>query len=81
MATASTTPQRKKKETHVLPRRGQIKAQIFASMVKAVVSAPSKVKEVLRKNKGEGSDGKSSSSTTTTPPQSGYNSEGSGEIS
>ncbi|XWS53226.1 hypothetical protein CRYUN_Cryun11dG0139700 [Craigia yunnanensis] len=80
MATASTTPQRKKKETQFPPRRGQIKAHIFESLVKTVVSAASKAKEALGKNK-EGSDGKSSSSTTTTPPQSGYNSEGNGDIS
>ncbi|XVE59146.1 hypothetical protein DITRI_Ditri05aG0022200 [Diplodiscus trichospermus] len=81
MATASTNTQRKKKETQVPPRRGQIKAQIFESMVKTVVSAASKAKEALGKNKGDGSDGRCSSSTTTTPPQSGYNSEGNGDIS
>ena len=81
MATAYTTPQRKKKEMQIPLRRGQIKAQIFESMVKTVISAASKAKESLGKGKGEGSEGKSSSSTTTTPPQSGYNSEGNGEIS
>lgn len=71
MATASTTPQGKNKETLFPPRRGQIKAQIFGTVVKAVVSAVSKAK------KGEDSDGTSTStSTTTTPQQSGYNSEG-----
>ncbi|XWS74230.1 hypothetical protein CRYUN_Cryun02cG0197900 [Craigia yunnanensis] len=79
MGTASTNPQRKK-ERQFPPRRGQIMAQIFESMVKTVVSAASKSKETLRKNEGEGSDGKSSS-TTTTPPQSGYNSERNGDIS
>ncbi|XVF05625.1 hypothetical protein REPUB_Repub05bG0188900 [Reevesia pubescens] len=77
MATDST----KKKETQFPPRRGQIKAQIFESMVKTVVSVASKAKEALGKNKVERSDGKSSSSTTTTPPQSAYNSEGNGDIS
>ncbi|XP_021278895.1 uncharacterized protein LOC110412628 [Herrania umbratica] len=80
MATASTTPQRKK-DRNLPPRRGQVKAQIFESVAKTVVSAASKAKQALGKNKGEGSDGKSTSSTTTTPPQSGYNSEGNGDIS
>ncbi|XWS71770.1 hypothetical protein CRYUN_Cryun03dG0167200 [Craigia yunnanensis] len=51
MATASTNPQRKKKETRFPPRRGQIKAQIFESLVKTVVSAASKAKEALGKTK------------------------------
>ena len=49
MATASTTPQRKRKETQFPPRRGQIKAHIFESMVKTVVSAASKAKEAQGK--------------------------------
>ncbi|XWS28921.1 hypothetical protein CRYUN_Cryun25bG0113400 [Craigia yunnanensis] len=81
MATAYTTPQWKKKEKQIPPRRGQIKAQIFESMVKTVSSAASKAKEALRKSKEEGNEGKSSSSTTTNPPQSGYNSEENGGIS
>ncbi|XVE59145.1 hypothetical protein DITRI_Ditri05aG0022100 [Diplodiscus trichospermus] len=48
MATASTNSQRKK-ETQVPPRRGQIKAQIFESMVRTVFSAASKAKEALGK--------------------------------
>ena len=50
MATA-TNPQRKKKKTQFPPRRGQIKAQIFESMAKTVVSAASKAKEALGKTK------------------------------
>lgn len=81
MATASNDSQRKKKERQFPPRRGQIKAQIFRSMVKTVVSAASKAEEALGKNKGKGSDGKSCSSATTTPPESGYNTEGNSDLS
>ncbi|XVF46418.1 hypothetical protein PTKIN_Ptkin03bG0025000 [Pterospermum kingtungense] len=81
MATPTDDHPQRKKETQFPPRRGKIKAQIFESIIKTMVSAASKAKEVLGKNRGEGSDGKNSSSTTTTPPQSGYNSEGNGDIS
>ncbi|OMO91437.1 hypothetical protein COLO4_18387 [Corchorus olitorius] len=77
MATAPTYPQRKNRETSLPPKRGQVKAQIFESMAKTVVSAF----KAFVGNKGEGSDGKSSSSATTTPPESGYNSAGNGDIS
>ncbi|PPS01720.1 hypothetical protein GOBAR_AA18945 [Gossypium barbadense] len=49
--------------SQVPPRRGQIKAQIFESMVKAIASAASKA---MGKNKGEGGG---SASTTITPKQ------------
>ncbi|PPR91487.1 hypothetical protein GOBAR_AA29200 [Gossypium barbadense] len=75
----ATCPEKtKKKKTQFPPRRGRVKAQIFESIVKTVVSAASKTKEEMGKNKSEGCDGKScsSSSTTSTPPQSGYTCEG-----
>ncbi|MBA0594653.1 hypothetical protein Gorai_011551 [Gossypium raimondii] len=80
----ATCPEKtKKKKTQFPPRRGRVKAQIFESIAKTVVSAASKTKEEMGKNKSEGYDGKScsSSSTTSTPPQSGYTSEGNGHIS
>ncbi|TYH16301.1 hypothetical protein ES288_A05G106400v1 [Gossypium darwinii] len=80
----ATCPEKtKKKKTQFPPRRGRVKAQIFESIVKTVVSAASKTKEEMGKNKSEVCDGKScsSSSTTSTPPQSGYTCEGNGHIS
>ncbi|KAK8641536.1 hypothetical protein V6N13_010934 [Hibiscus sabdariffa] len=81
MASASTAPERKNKVTQFPPRRGGVKAHIFKSIAKTVASAASKAREAMAKNKGEGSDGKSSSSGTSTPPQSGYGSEGNGHMS
>ncbi|GMI92077.1 hypothetical protein HRI_002877000 [Hibiscus trionum] len=83
MASASAVPERKnkKKVTEFPPRRGQVKAQILKSIAKTVASAASKAREAMAKNKGEGSDGKSSSSGTSTPPQSAYVSEGNGHMS
>ncbi|KAE8656846.1 Detected protein of unknown function [Hibiscus syriacus] len=73
----------KKKVTRFPPRRGQVKAQIFESIVKSVASVASKgkAKEAMAKNEAEDNDGKSSSSGTSTPPQSGYASQGNGHVS
>ncbi|KAE8734448.1 Detected protein of unknown function [Hibiscus syriacus] len=83
MASGSTCQERKNKRkvTQFPPRRGHVKAQIFGSIVKSVVSVASKAKEATAKNKGEGSDGKSSSSGTSSSHQSGYFSEGNGHAS
>lgn len=56
-------------EARVVPKRGQIKAKIFAEVAKKFKAAVS----VVRK-KEEGST--TSSSATTTPPRSAYTSEG-----
>ncbi|TKY48482.1 hypothetical protein E2542_SST25901 [Spatholobus suberectus] len=66
----SSTPQRKK--ASLPPKRGQIKAQIFNSLVNSVTSTIAKTGESLRNVIGNGGG---SGSATSTPPPSGYNSE------
>ncbi|KAJ7980937.1 Transcriptional regulator like [Quillaja saponaria] len=68
------------KETIVQPpKRGQIKAQIFESLVKSVTSMASKAGEPLGQNRAEaggggGLDG-NSASTFSTPLLTAYNSD------
>ncbi|GMP89121.1 hypothetical protein CsSME_00040824 [Camellia sinensis var. sinensis] len=61
------------------PKRGQIKAQIFASCVHKIASITSKAGEALGKIRsgggGRGGSG-SGSFTSGTPPPSTYNSDG-----
>ncbi|KAG6629309.1 hypothetical protein CIPAW_14G075900 [Carya illinoinensis] len=63
----------KKKNSSFPPRRGQIKAQIFGSIAKKVVSTASKVGAALEKIRGEDRSGGNSASST--PPSSAYNSD------
>lgn len=70
MATASLTP-KEKKNTSFPPRRGLIKRQIFAKLVKVVVNKASKP-GARGKNRAE--DG-GESSASQTPPPSAYNSD------
>lgn len=80
MATSSLTPEENKKKKNNLnvvsfpdlPRRGQIKAQIFNVFIKSVVSTVSKAGESIGKFSGNGGAGGSASST---PPHSAYNSD------
>ncbi|KAL7173576.1 hypothetical protein ACSBR2_032937 [Camellia fascicularis] len=64
------------------PKRGQIKAQIFASCVNKIASITSKAGEALGKNRsgggrgGGGGGSGSGSFTSGTPPPSTYNSDG-----
>ncbi|KAK4606268.1 hypothetical protein RGQ29_000501 [Quercus rubra] len=67
--TSSSTPQ--KENSKLPPKRGQIKARIFESFVKKVVSTASK----LVKIGGKGGCSESSASSKSTPPSSAYNSE------
>ncbi|EXC33215.1 hypothetical protein L484_011192 [Morus notabilis] len=65
MASISPTNEKKKKETSIPPKRGQIKAQIFESLVKTVVSMAS----------GAGAHSATGeTSASTAPPPSSYNS-------
>lgn len=76
METGSSTPQEKKTASFP-PRRGQIKAKIFESLVKAVTNMTSKP-EAQGKNRGEGSGGGGSASTTSPP--SAYSSDANSDI-
>lgn len=76
METGSSTPQ-EKKTASFLPRRGQIKAKIFESLVKAFTNMTSKP-EAQGKNRGEGSGGGGSASTTSPP--SAYSSDANSDI-
>ncbi|KAG4945310.1 hypothetical protein AAZX31_15G042500 [Glycine max] len=69
----SETPQRKK--ASLPPKRGQIKAQIFTSLVNSVASTISKTGESLRNVIGNGVNSGSGYASSTPPPSSGYNSE------
>lgn len=89
MASASTNPE-KKRNASLPPKRGQIKAQIFESLVETVVSAVSRVGEALGRIRGEGSSSSGGSSVTLTPPEStasstphpsAYNSDGTADVS
>lgn len=64
------TPQKIKGETRVPPRRGKIKAQIFESLYKTVVSAASKAFGGNRRD----------SNDSATPPLSTYNSDGNADL-
>ncbi|KAK2643249.1 hypothetical protein Ddye_025012 [Dipteronia dyeriana] len=77
MATVPPTPQKKKNERTLPPKRGKIKAKIFETLVNKVVGTTSKAdgRGAAEKNGGEGSD-----SATTTPPPSAYNSDANSEI-
>ncbi|RDX96567.1 hypothetical protein CR513_20760, partial [Mucuna pruriens] len=66
----SNTSERKK--ASLPPKRGQIKAQVFNSLVNSVASAISKTRESLRNVIANGGG---SGSASSTPPPSGYNSE------
>ncbi|KAH7863797.1 hypothetical protein Vadar_022130 [Vaccinium darrowii] len=55
------------------PKRGQIKARIFESLVKTISSVASKTGEKLGMTQGEGGGG--SSSASNSPPPSTYNSD------
>lgn len=73
----SGTPQKKK--SNLPPKRGQIKAQIFSSLVDSVSSTISKtgesIRNVFEKSGGDSGSGSASASSASTPPPSGYNSE------
>ncbi|KAK1586786.1 hypothetical protein Q3G72_006133 [Acer saccharum] len=76
MATVYSTPQKRKSERNFPPKRGKIKAKIFETLMKKVVSVASKASgRAAEKNRGEGSD-----SATATPPPSAYNSEANSDI-
>ncbi|GMP89122.1 hypothetical protein CsSME_00040825 [Camellia sinensis var. sinensis] len=79
----ATTPSNPPKS--LPPKRGQIKAQIFASCVHKLASITSKAGEALGKigsggggggGGGGGSGNGRGSSTSGTPPPSTYNSDG-----
>ncbi|KAG2673667.1 hypothetical protein I3843_13G090100 [Carya illinoinensis] len=74
-----TSNTEQKKSTSFPPRRGQVKAQIFESLAKKVVSAVSKVGEALGMNRGN--DGNGGASASSTPPPSSYNSDVNSDIS
>ncbi|KAF5751509.1 hypothetical protein HS088_TW02G00523 [Tripterygium wilfordii] len=61
------------------PKRGKIKAQIFESMVKKVVSVFSDAGVAPRENKEE--TGKGGGSASVSPPPSAYSSDGNTDIS
>jgi len=67
MATNNSTTDHNRKPS-LPPRRGQIKAQIFSSLVKFVVTSFSKDEQ----DKGDDNGGASAKST---PPPSDYNSD------
>ncbi|KOM44234.1 hypothetical protein LR48_Vigan05g183900, partial [Vigna angularis] len=71
----SGTPQKKK--SNLPPKRGQIKAQIFSSLVDSVSSTISKTGESILNvfGKSGGDSGSASASSASTPTPSGYNSE------
>ncbi|KAM1277098.1 hypothetical protein ACFX2I_029511 [Malus domestica] len=76
METTSSTPQKNKTTTFpAIPRRGQIKLQIFGNLVKAVSNMTSKP-GAQGKNRGEGGGG----SASTTPSPSAYNSDANSDI-
>ena len=62
------------------PKRGQIKAQIFESLTKTVVSRASKLGKAVGRIIGEGGSG-SGGSASSTPPPSAYNSDGNSDVS
>ncbi|KAJ0021068.1 hypothetical protein Pint_32258 [Pistacia integerrima] len=66
------TPQKTKREKSFPPKRGKIKAKIFASLYKTVVSAASRA---FAGNRGDGTD-------SATPPlsSSAYNSDANSEL-
>ena len=69
-----------KKSTRLPPQRGQVKAQIFESVVNTVVSVVSIVREkIVGRIRGEGGSGGNSASST--PPPSSYNSDGNSDSS
>ncbi|KAB2606776.1 hypothetical protein D8674_006493 [Pyrus ussuriensis x Pyrus communis] len=76
METGSSASQEKKAAT-CPPRRGQIKAKIFESLVKAVTNMTSKP-GAQGKNGGEGSGGGGSASTTSPP--SAYSSDANSDM-
>lgn len=81
MATGSPSPL-KKGNSGLPPKRGQIKAQIFESLKKAVLSVASKSGETLGIRRSSGGHGDASgSSASATPPPSGYNSDWNSDIS
>jgi hypothetical protein len=64
------------------PKRGQIKAQIFESLAKTVVSRASKLGKAVGRIIGEGGSGSGSGgSASSTPPLSAYNSDGNSDVS
>ena len=81
MATGSPSPL-KKGNSGLPQKRGQIKAQIFESLKKAVLSVVSKSGETLGIRRSSGGHGDASgSSAPATPPPSGYNSDWNSDIS
>ncbi|KAM0999649.1 hypothetical protein ACFX15_006143 [Malus domestica] len=74
METASSMSQ-EKKTTRFPPRRGKIKAEVFESIVKAVVKRASKPAG-QEKNREEGGG----NSASTTPPPTAYNSDANSDI-
>jgi hypothetical protein len=76
MATASANTEKKSNGSFDIPKRGQVKAQMFDSLAKTLVSAASKVGKALG-----GAAGSGGNSAATTPPPSAYNSDGNSDIS
>jgi hypothetical protein len=66
----ASTPQKEK--ANFPPKRGNIKAQIFNSMIKFVASSISR--DGKSKENGDNKEG-GGGSTTSTPPPSAYNSD------
>ncbi|CAK9172945.1 unnamed protein product, partial [Ilex paraguariensis] len=73
MANISSNPPQTQ-TTNLPPKRGQIKAQIFESLMGTVVSVTSKVGEALRRWARDGGGGGSSASASSPP--SAYCSDG-----
>ncbi|KAI8573775.1 hypothetical protein RHMOL_Rhmol01G0302200 [Rhododendron molle] len=63
-----------KPTTSLPPKRGQIKARIFESLVKTISSVASKTGEALGRIRKEGG-GSGSGSNSDSPPPSTYNSD------
>lgn len=70
----SATSQNDRNRTTLPPRRGQIKAQIFESMVKAAKAAAAAAFLGIRNSRGD------SSNSDDTPPPSTYNSDGNANL-
>lgn len=73
----SATSQNDRNRTTLPPRRGQIKAQIFESMVKAAKAAAAAAAAAflgIRNSRGD------SSNSDDTPPPSTYNSDGNANL-
>ncbi|OAY37913.1 hypothetical protein MANES_11G138900v8 [Manihot esculenta] len=75
MISPDSSTSQKEKKRNLPPKRGQIKAQIFQSLTKSVISMVSKAGEALKIYRGNGGDGGISSSTASTPSLSINNSD------